>query len=79
MLVNSVTDGFLSDLRAGATKFVRLESIGPEVEEGQDFRITIDVAVKFEEPRDEAEEGMALSRRTFSRPTSDNGSFRGCR
>jgi hypothetical protein len=35
-----------ADLKAGATKFVRAEAVGPEIEDGQNYLFRVDMAVK---------------------------------
>lgn len=43
--------GFLPDLRAGTTKFVRIEATGPQIGAGPaTYQLTIDTAIKLQEP-----------------------------
>lgn len=43
--------GFLPDLRAGTTKFVRIQAIGPQIGAGPaTYELTIDTAIKLQEP-----------------------------
>lgn len=38
--------GFLTQLRSGDTRFIRIEATGPEVEAGQNYKLRIDLAAK---------------------------------
>lgn len=40
--------GFLDVFEDGATRYVRIEAVGPEIETGQDYTLTLDMAVKCE-------------------------------
>lgn len=62
MLVDSTTDAYLALLRAGTTRYVRLESIGATIGGAITYKFTLDLAVKFEEVGDEGEEEGALVR-----------------
>jgi len=45
---DAVGMGFLGVFEDGATRYVRVEAAGPEIESGQDYTLTIDMAVKCE-------------------------------
>jgi hypothetical protein len=59
LLVEADTQGvgFIANVRAGDTRFVRLQAVGPLIAGSSNYKMTIDMAVKFGQPsefRDES-------------------------
>ena len=54
--VNDEGAAFLAALRAGASKFIRLEAVGPIIEADIPYKLTIDQAVKVREVAEYSEE-----------------------
>lgn len=59
--------GLLTQLRSGATKFLRIEAVGGEIESGQDYLFQIDLAASVMEPSEwQDEDGVYAIEWTLS-------------
>lgn len=53
---DAVGYGLLAPMRAGQTRYLRIEAIGGEIETGQDYEFTVDLPVKVTEVPDETDD-----------------------
>lgn len=53
---DAVGYGLLAPMRAGETRYLRIEAIGGEIEAGQDYEFTVDLPVKVTEVPDESDD-----------------------
>lgn len=52
------THGFLTDMRSGTTKFVRVEAVGPTIETGYPYRVAITMPMKLRNPSRGSQQGV---------------------
>lgn len=60
LAANATGYAYLDTLRAGGTKFIRIEALGPNIATGTDYTLQVDVAAKYNGAASEDDEDGAL-------------------